>query len=71
MSNHSAAVISLIVAMFIGGLPHAVASEVTVYKSATCGCCNNWIAHMKQNGFTVKAVNVADPVSYKKNMVCP
>jgi hypothetical protein len=71
MSNHSAAVISLIVAMFFGGLPLAVASEVIVYKSATCGCCNNWIAHMKQNGFTVKAVNVADPVSYKTRYGVP
>ncbi len=32
--------------------------EVTVYKSATCGCCNDWIKHLKANGFAVKAHNV-------------
>lgn len=28
---------------------------VTVYKSATCGCCSAWIDHMKDNGFPVEA----------------
>jgi len=27
--------------------------EVTVYKSATCGCCNKWITHLENEGFTV------------------
>lgn len=34
--------------------------EVTVYKSATCGCCNKWIKHMEDNGFSIKAVDVAN-----------
>ena len=71
MIKHYSAVISVVVAMYIGGLPLAVAGEVTVYKSATCGCCSNWIAHMKRNGFTVKSVNVADPVSYKTKYGVP
>jgi hypothetical protein len=71
MIKHYSAVISVVVAMYIGGPPLAVAGEATVYKSATCGCCNNWIAHMKRNGFTVKSVNVADPVSYKTKYGVP
>lgn len=71
MIKHYTAFISVVVAMFIGGLPLAVANEVTVYKSASCGCCNNWIAHMKQNGFTLKSVNVTDPVSYKRKYGVP
>lgn len=71
MIKHYRAVISVVVAMYIGGLPLAVASEVTVYKNASCGCCNNWITHMKQNGFTVKSVNVVDPVSYKTKYGVP
>lgn len=31
----------------------AVASEVVVYKSPTCGCCNEWVSHLRSNGFTV------------------
>ncbi len=29
------------------------ASEVVVYKSPTCGCCNQWVSHLRSNGFTV------------------
>lgn len=38
-----------------GGKP-----AVTVYKSASCGCCSKWVDHMKTNGFTVTAVDVDD-----------
>jgi len=32
--------------------------EMTVYKSATCGCCNKWIKHMEDSGFQVNAIDV-------------
>lgn len=44
----------------------AQTTDVTVYKSATCGCCKNWGRHMEQNGFSVTAHNVKDLISYKK-----
>jgi len=44
----------------------AFATEVTVYKSPTCTCCEEWIRHMQANGFTVKARNVDDVAYYKK-----
>ncbi len=28
---------------------------IKVYKSPTCGCCNDWIDHLEANGFTVTA----------------
>lgn len=28
---------------------------VEVWKSPTCGCCNDWIKHLHANGFQVKA----------------
>ncbi len=31
---------------------------VTVYKSATCGCCSAWVKHLEANGFTVRSVDV-------------
>ena len=34
--------------------------NVIVYKSATCGCCSNWVEHMKANGFNVTVTDVAD-----------
>lgn len=30
---------------------------ITVYKSPTCGCCKNWITHLEENGFKVKAID--------------
>ncbi len=26
---------------------------ITVFRSPTCGCCGQWIAHLKQNNFVV------------------
>jgi hypothetical protein len=43
----------------------AFATEVTVYKSPTCGCCKEWVKHMQANGFTVTTRDVADIVYYK------
>jgi hypothetical protein len=31
-----------------------------VYKDANCGCCKEWIEHLKQNGFTVEAMDMPD-----------
>ncbi len=28
---------------------------VTVYKSPSCGCCEKWIAHLREAGFSVEA----------------
>lgn len=39
---------------------HTAADVVTVYKSASCGCCRAWVAHMEAAGFTVEAHDVDD-----------
>ena len=36
---------------------YAEEDVVTVYKSPTCGCCKDWISHLKDNGFKVKAID--------------
>lgn len=33
---------------------------VTIYKSPTCGCCGQWVEHLKLNGFSTDARDVAD-----------
>ena len=38
---------------------------VTVYKSATCGCCAAWIDHMKDSGFPVEAHDSDNLNEYK------
>jgi hypothetical protein len=43
----------------------ALGAELTVYKSASCGCCNAWITHLERDGFKVKAHNVVDVTPHK------
>jgi len=43
----------------------ALAAEITVYKSPTCGCCKEWVKHLQANGFTVTAKDVPDVEPYK------
>lgn len=38
----------------------ANATDVLVYKSPTCGCCEQWIDYLEGNGFRVRTENVAD-----------
>jgi len=37
----------------------ASAPLVTVYKDPNCGCCKQWVEHMRQNGFRVEAHDTA------------
>ncbi|MDP3872191.1 MAG: DUF411 domain-containing protein [Methyloversatilis sp.] len=33
---------------------------VEVWKSPTCGCCKDWVAHMEANGFIVKTFDTGN-----------
>ncbi|RZI44415.1 DUF411 domain-containing protein [Herbaspirillum sp. HC18] len=53
-------------------LAHAAASPtIHVYKSASCGCCSEWVKHLEANGFTVKTQNVANPSDYREKFGMP
>ncbi len=49
----------------------AAKAAVTVYKSASCGCCALWVTHLKDNGFPTRAEDVADLGSVKKKHGVP
>jgi hypothetical protein len=34
--------------------------EIEVWKSPTCGCCKDWVAHMEANGFRVRVHDVGN-----------
>ena len=36
-----------------------------VYKSATCGCCQDWMAHMRANAFTLNGNNLDNLTQFK------
>ncbi len=65
----------LAAAILVTGLaacqPQAQPQEVTVYKSATCGCCKKWVSHLRDNGYKVKTINVANIRTIKKEQGVP
>ncbi|MFC7289303.1 DUF411 domain-containing protein [Herminiimonas glaciei] len=44
---------------------------INVYKSATCGCCTEWITHLEKNGFKVNAHNVPNTAAYRTKYGVP
>jgi hypothetical protein len=42
------------------------ATDVTVYKSPTCGCCEKYVDYLRENGFAVKAIDENDMDAVKK-----
>lgn len=44
---------------------------VLVYKTPTCGCCNGWIEHLEEEGFTVDARDTRDLMTVKRDAGVP
>ncbi len=58
----------------IGGVPQFAAAPLppmTVYKSASCGCCHNWVEHARSSGFTVKTIDTEALPSVKRDLGVP
>jgi hypothetical protein len=45
--------------------------EITVYRSATCGCCKGWVKHLEEHNFVVKDVTVNDVNTFKQQFKVP
>jgi Cu/Ag efflux protein CusF len=45
----------------LGSAAFSALPTIDVYKSAYCGCCEQWVDHLKKNGFTVKSHDVPNP----------
>jgi hypothetical protein len=54
------AALALVVVLTTGGVEAQKPIPVQVYKDATCGCCANWVEHLRRNGFAPTSENVAD-----------
>jgi len=48
-----------------------MAQEVVVYKDPSCGCCGQWIKHLRRNGFSVVVNNVDDMEPIKREAGIP
>ena len=52
--------------LVVPALASAALPAIEVFKSATCGCCEEWVKHLKANGMTVKVSDVASPADYRQ-----
>ena len=49
----------------------AVKPLLSVYKTATCGCCAKWVDHMRANGFDAKVQDLPDLTAIKAKLGVP
>jgi hypothetical protein len=49
----------------------AAKPTITVYKDPNCGCCKNWIEHLRKHGFTVDAKDTPDMATIKSTLGVP
>jgi hypothetical protein len=44
---------------------------VIVYKTPTCGCCSDWVDHVREHGFTVVTHDLNDLTAIKQELGVP
>lgn len=62
---------AMLAALLLPGAAQAALPVIEVYKSASCGCCHLWVDHLRANGFTVNAHDVANPSDYREKFGIP
>jgi hypothetical protein len=62
---------SACVAMPASLLGQTASPAIAVSKDPSCGCCNGWIAHLRQAGFTVTAQDTRELPAIKKRLGVP
>jgi len=61
-------------ALLLGAFPEARSQHallVTVYKSPACGCCGEWVKHIRANGFRVETHEIADVAPIRRRYGVP
>lgn len=57
----------MVAAVAASGAAYAqTATHVEVFKSPYCGCCKEWVEHMRKAGFDVTTQNVTDVPAARK-----
>lgn len=58
----------LLVALLFHSLSALAATELTVFKSPTCGCCTVWMEHLEQRDFAVSSQHPDDLDALKQRL---
>jgi len=51
--------------------PNPKQTKITVYKDPSCGCCKNWIEHLKKHGYAVDAKDTPTMAEVKRTLGVP
>jgi hypothetical protein len=49
----------------------AETANIVVYKTPACGCCGDWVTHMRAHGFEVSVVNVSSTQAAHERLGVP
>ncbi len=58
-------------ALLLGRSAFAAGDVIDVYKSPSCGCCTQWIEHLRAHGFAVKTHEVTDVTATRARLGIP
>ena len=62
--------VGLLGAAFVAA-PSPRPPAVTVYKSASCGCCTKWVEHLRTSGFAVTVYDTDDLATVMTSLGVP
>src|SRR5262245_58953991 len=57
--------------VFLGAVQKPAGTDIEIWKSPTCGCCEQWVAHVRANGFSPRTHDVPDVAPYKRKYGVP
>jgi hypothetical protein len=61
----------IVTGLGIGARQRGARPAMTVYKSPSCGCCGDWVDHVKDAGFKVTVRDIADVDPIKRDLGVP
>lgn len=61
----------IVIPLLLAASVSAAPSEMTVFKTKTCGCCGKWIDHLRSSGFTVTVKEVPSTDEYRQRYGVP
>jgi hypothetical protein len=71
MASLAALVLSFAFSGLLAQNPAPPKPMLTVFKTATCGCCAKWVDHMKANGFDAEVRDVHNLDAIKEKLGVP
>lgn len=62
---------AILVGSRLDAAPTTSPTPITVYKTASCGCCKDWVTHLSKNGFAPKVHDLPDLADTKDSLGVP